>query len=124
MALSSLVFVLFATQDPFAKVKGLIEDMVTKLLNEANEDADHKNFCDEELAKSNKAKEEKMMGMDKFQARMDKAATSRAELEESIRQLQSEIKAMDSAQAEATKLRAEENQAYLQAKSDYSQSAE
>merc|ERR1719409_1357360 len=99
MALSSLVFVLFATQDPFAKVKGLIEDMVTKLLNEANEDADHKSFCDEELAKSTTAKEDKTMGMDKFQARMDKAATSKAELEESIRQLQSEIKAMDSAQA-------------------------
>merc|ERR1719409_1583293 len=100
MALSSLVFVLFATQDPFAKVKGLIEDMVTKLLNEANEDADHKSFCDEELAKSTKTKEDKTMGMDKFQARMDKAATSRAELQESVRTLQEEIKVIDATQAE------------------------
>jgi len=113
-----------AAQDPFAKVKGLIEDMITKLLNEANEEADHKNFCDEELAKSTKTKEEKMMGMDKFQARMDKAATTKAELQESIRQLQSEIQAMDAATSDATKLRAAENAEYLQAKSDYSQSAE
>jgi len=113
-----------SAQDPFAKIRGLIEDMITKLLNEASEEADQKAFCDEELAKSTKTKEEKMMGLDKFQARMDKAATTKAELQESIRQLQSEIQAMDAATSDATKLRAAENAEYLQAKSDYSQSAE
>merc|ERR1719487_362592 len=41
-----------ASQDPFAKIKGMISDMIEKLLNEANEEATHKAFCDEELSKS------------------------------------------------------------------------
>merc|ERR550514_970305 len=58
-----------AQLDPFAKIKGLIEDMVTKLVNEANAEAEHKTFCDEEIGKSTKSKEEKMMSMDEFQSR-------------------------------------------------------
>ena len=83
-----------AAQNPFARVKGLIENMLTKLLNEANEEPDHKNFCDEELAKRTKTEEERMIGMDKFPASLYMAATTKAELPECIHQLQVEIKAL------------------------------
>merc|ERR1719316_806496 len=87
-----------AQADPFAKVKGLIEDMVSKLLNEANEEASHKAFCDEELSKSSKTKEEKMATMDEFSSRMDKASSGIATLTEQVKVLQSEIADIDAAQ--------------------------
>merc|ERR1719161_861370 len=37
-----------AASDPFAKIKGLINDMIEKLLKEAQEEATHEAFCQEE----------------------------------------------------------------------------
>merc|ERR1719161_858992 len=48
-----------ARSDPFVKIRGLIEDMIAKLLKEAQEEATHQAFCEEELGKSKKSKEEK-----------------------------------------------------------------
>merc|ERR1719487_2293953 len=44
-----------ASSDPFEKVRGLIEQMIEKLVTEANEEATQKAFCDEETSKSKAA---------------------------------------------------------------------
>merc|ERR1719191_1795503 len=38
------------TADPFKKVKKMIKDLIVKLMEEANAEAEHKGFCDTELA--------------------------------------------------------------------------
>merc|ERR1719197_1047460 len=38
------------SSDPFKKVKKMIRDMIQKLLEEANEEAEHKGFCDAEMS--------------------------------------------------------------------------
>jgi predicted nucleic acid-binding Zn-ribbon protein len=93
-------------------------------MNEANAEATHKSFCDEELTKGAKSKEEKMMTMDDFQSRMDKASSNIATLKEQVRVLQSEIADIDAAQRESAKVRKEEKDNYLKASGDFKASAE
>merc|ERR1719460_2908102 len=94
-----------ATSDPFVKIRGLIEDMIAKLLKEAEEEATQKAFCDAEMGKSKKSQEEKMMTLDKLQSRIDGASSTIAENTESIKTLEAEVAEIDKAQAEATELR-------------------
>merc|ERR1719463_613291 len=48
-----------AASDPFVKIRGLIEDMIAKLLKEAEEEATQKAFCDTEMGKSKTSQAEK-----------------------------------------------------------------
>lgn len=113
-----------AATDPFVKIRGLIEDMVAKLMQEAQEDATHEAFCNEELSKSKKSKNQKEMELAKYKSRIDGAKTSIAELKESVKTLESEIAAIDKTQAEAATLRASENTEYLAASKDFKDSAD
>jgi len=113
-----------ASADPFEKVRGLIEQMIEKLVTEANEEATQKAFCDEEQAKSQKAQAEKSMTSDKLRSRIDTAATGKAELEQSVKDLEGEIAALDKGNAEATALRSQEHATYLKSSSDFKQAAE
>merc|ERR1719159_592247 len=113
-----------ASSDPFVKIRGLIEDMIEKLLKEAQEDATREAFCQEEIGKSKKSKDEKTMTLDKLQARIDGASTTIAELTEGIKTLESEIATIDKATAEATAIRTKEHEEYLVASKDFKDSAE
>merc|ERR1719335_10374 len=80
-----------ATSDPFVKIRGLIEDMIAKLLKEAEEEATQKAFCDAEMGASKKSQDEKTMTLDKLQARIDGASTTIAENTEAIKTLEAEV---------------------------------
>jgi chromosome segregation ATPase len=113
-----------AQSDPFGKIRGLIESMIGKLEKEAAEEADQKSFCDEEISES-KAKQAKIQGgLDKKAAAIAKAEANKAKLLEDIKLLEEQIAEIDSAQAEATKVRSEEHEDYLKASSDFKDSAE
>lgn len=111
-----------AKSDPMAKVKGLIEEMISKLMSEAAEEANQKAFCDEEMGKSKKAQQTKTMKLDKLTARIDSFSTKRLQLLEDIKTLESEVSDIDRSQAEATKIRQEEHAEFQKAQSDYSSS--
>merc|ERR1719482_1724619 len=98
-----------AGSDPFVKIRGLIEDMIAKLLKEAQEEATQKAFCDEEMGKSKASEAEKTATIDKLQSRIDGASATIAELTEAVKTLEAEIAEIDSAQSEATKIRTEES---------------
>jgi len=115
---------LSAKSDPFGKVRALIENMVAKLTKEAAEEATAKSFCDEETSES-KASQATLTGkLDVTNARIEKAEAGKAKLLEEIQTLQAQIAEIDQGQAEATSLRQEEHADYLQASSDFKDSAE
>merc|ERR1719333_2101074 len=113
-----------AASDPFVKIRGLIEDMIAKLLKEAEEEATQKAFCDAEMGKSKKSQEEKTTTLEKLQARIDGATSKISENTEAIKTLEAEIASIDKAQAEATEIRTTENTDYLKASKDFKDSAE
>merc|ERR1719159_1178271 len=113
-----------ASSDPFVKIRGLIEEMLAKLLKEAQEEASQKAFCDKEMGESKKSQEIKTAKIEKLKARMDEAATTIATLEEAIKTLEGEIAVIDSSQAEATEIRNKENTDNVKAMKDFKDSAD
>jgi len=113
-----------AASDPFVKIRGLIEDMIAKLLKEAEEEATQKAFCDAEMGKSKTSQAEKTETLGKLTARIDGASTTIAENTEAIKTLESEVAEIDKAQAEATEIRTTEHEDYLKASKDFKDSAE
>merc|ERR1719486_729689 len=112
-----------AASDPFVKVKGLIEEMIAKLVKEANEEATQEAFCQEEMSKSNTAKDEKTMTSDSLTSRIEKAASTKALLMQKVKELESEIASLDAGMAEATKLRTAEKAANEKSATDFRQAA-
>jgi len=99
-------------RDPFAKVKGLIKDMIEKLLKEAEEDATEKAFCDKEMAETEAKKADKEATIEKLTTSIDSMSAKSAKLKEEVATLEAELAALAKAQAEMDKIRAEEKAAY------------
>ena len=94
--------------DVFAKVKGLIHDMISKLESEVEADAIEKAFCDKELAETNLKKDDKTAEIEKLSAKIDKQKSQSAQLKEQVATLQAELAELTKTQAEMDKIRAEE----------------
>merc|ERR1719428_2746564 len=62
--------------DPFAKVKGLINDMIAKLMKDAEAEASEKAYCDEEMSKTKAKKDELSADIEKLTAKIDKATAA------------------------------------------------
>jgi len=61
-----------ARADPFEKVKKMIGDLITKLMEEANAEANHKGWCDAELATNKLTRTQKQEAVDQLHAEVEK----------------------------------------------------
>jgi len=97
-----------AAEDPFQKVKKMIKDLITRLMEEANEEAEHKGWCDTELSTNEQTRKEKTEAVETLHAEIDQLQASIAKLTEDISDLTKGVAELDAAMAKATSLRTEE----------------
>jgi chromosome segregation ATPase len=110
--------------DPFAKVKGLIRDMLATLEEDAQNDASHKAYCDKQTGETLAKKDEATAEVEKLSTAIDKATTKSAQLKDEVAELQKELANLASSQAEMNKARSEEKSTYVANKKDMEQGLE
>merc|ERR1719331_1572057 len=98
--------------DPFAKVKSLISDMIATLEKDAESAATQKAYCDKEMSETKDKKLEKEHEVSKLSTKIDSMSANSAKLKESVSEIQSQLAAMASSQAEMDKIRAGEKADY------------
>lgn len=96
--------------DPFKKVTKMIKDMITKLTEEANDEAEHKGFCDAELASNKQTRDSKTEESDTLKATIDQLSADIAKLADQIATLSADVTAIDNAVTKATAIRVEEKE--------------
>merc|ERR1719490_607501 len=79
----------------------MIKDLITKLMEEANEEAEHKGWCDTELATNEKTRKEKTEAVETLDAAMSKATQLRGDEKEKNTETIADSQAAQTAVAQA-----------------------
>jgi hypothetical protein len=110
-----------SSDDPFAKVKGLISDMLARLEDEGSADATEKAYCDKELSETTAKKEDRDAEIEKLSTQIDQMSSKSAQLKEQVAALQKSLADLAASQREMNKLRKDENDLYVTNKADMEQ---
>jgi hypothetical protein len=95
-------------ENPFEKVKKMIDEMITKLIEQANEEATHKGWCDTEMAKNSHTREAKTDEINTLTAKADKLTAAITRVAQEIADIQTAINEIDAAVAKAISVRTAE----------------
>merc|ERR1719362_442220 len=88
----------------------MIKDLLVRLMTEAEEEADHKGWCDEELATNKQSREDLTASVESLTASIDELTAKEAKLKKEIAELNEEVKDIDEARATSTKDRQSEKE--------------
>lgn len=107
-ALTALATQVAMQDDHFVKVRGLIKDLIARLEAQSAEEADSKSFCDKEMEKAMKTRDEQADAMEKQSGILTEKEAEVSKLKNEIASLSEEIAGLHKALNEATELRADE----------------
>jgi len=88
--------------DPFTKVKKMIKDLISKLMEESTGETEHKGWCDTELATNKVTREAKSEEIAKLTADVEDLTAQIAQLSQDIEDLNSGVSELTAAMADAT----------------------
>jgi len=99
-----------ASSDPFAKVTKMIKNMIKKLMEEANEEAEHKGFCDTEMGTNKLTRDTKTALVAELQAKIEQLSADIMELAQTISKTIAAIEEIDAGVSKATEERQAEQE--------------
>merc|ERR1719258_633235 len=95
------------SEDPFKKIKGLIQELIERLLQEEADEADKKGWCDKEIAAAQKDRDFRLRGVDdlhsqleSLNARKGELTKTKAELEKALEELRADLATQTANRAE------------------------
>jgi len=93
--------------DPFTKVKKMIKDLISKLMEESTAETEHKGWCDTELTTNKQTRDAKTDSVNMLTAEREQLTSDIADLTQDLADLAQAIKELDAAMAETTADRTE-----------------
>merc|ERR1719310_2630311 len=93
----------------------MIKDMITRLMEEANEEAEHKGWCDTELGTNQQTRDSKSADAESLKAQIEELTATSQKLSEDITELSEGVATIDAAVADQTSTREEEKEKNEQA---------
>jgi hypothetical protein len=102
--------VLQAASDPFVKVKKMIQDLITKLQEQAEAEAEHKEWCDDEIKTNEQTRKDKSTEVETLTSDIDQLQSRLAVLKKELAVLSKEIAEIVKAVAEAQAIRVKEKE--------------
>jgi len=102
--------------DPFAKVKTMVKEMLTKLEEDGKSEASHKAFCDEEIRENTAKKEDKASDVRRMSSKIESMEGQSAQLKEEVAELEKELAQIAKSQYEMDALRGKEKAVYDKSK--------
>jgi len=100
------------TEDPFEKVKTMIDQMIAKLEAEAEAEATQKAFCDKALKEAGEKREDAETAINKLSVKIEQGVAMVAKLSEEVVVLQDELSKTAGSQQKIDLIRADELKVY------------
>jgi predicted translin family RNA/ssDNA-binding protein len=110
-ALTTLLFKLRDTPSPFAKVKQMVQDLISRLESEAEAEASQKSWCDEEMKNTLDMRDTAQIKIEELGALKTEKSALMDSLAEEIMVLSQEISDLQKALAEETEIREKDSAA-------------
>jgi len=98
-------------EDPFVKVKKMIKDLIVRLMEEANEEAEHKGWCDTELKTNTVTRNAKTAQVETLHSTIEELQAKLQKIAQDLQDTSAEITELSQAVAEATAQRTKEKEA-------------
>jgi len=105
-----------SSSDPFVKIRGMIEEMITKLEDQMGAEAQEKAYCDEEMSKTEAKKADLEGVVAKLTNKIDTSSAKSAQLKEEVATLQEELAALARETETMDKVRAEAHAVFVEEK--------